>query len=226
MIAHRSIEWKAYGALDLCDSFMRWSARFAGDSLKQTTVKAMEQRSFLRVSGLSLLLLVGCGSDPMASTFPDDDASADADNDTGATDDSTSPVFDIPRSDTGTQFDVPPGTDAGTDRGMPTDRVTTTDTGSDTSTTTCPMSCSSNSECGGCRGPSDPPGSTYCCMSGLCLYMSGVCMDTPDVPMTGDGGDPDSSLDGGADGGVDADIDVPEAGLDIPEAGLDLGGGG
>jgi len=43
-----------------------------------------------------------------------------------------------------------------------------------TSTTTgmCPSSCGASAECGACRTPSDPAGSTYCCLSGLCIYSS------------------------------------------------------
>lgn len=200
-------------------------------SLVSNTVNAMIQRAFLRVSSLSLLLLAGCGSDPMASPFPEDDASTqDGDNDSGSTDDASMPSFDIPSADTVTQFDVPPNTD----RGGVTDRGTTdtggTDRGTPTDSSVCPSSCSSNAECGGCRGPSDPPGSTYCCMSGLCLYMSTMCVDTPDVPSTSDGGGDGGLDDGGVDGGLDVPEggldDIPEGGLDIPEVGLDLGGGG
>jgi hypothetical protein len=36
----------------------------------------------------------------------------------------------------------------------------------------CPSSCGASSDCGSCRTPSDPAGSTYCCLSGLCIYTS------------------------------------------------------
>lgn len=37
----------------------------------------------------------------------------------------------------------------------------------------CPSSCARDTECLPCLTPSDPGG--YCCISGLCLYMTGAC---------------------------------------------------
>ena len=68
-----------------------------------------------------------------------------------------------------------------------------------TSTGVCPSSCGTNGECGSCRSPSDPAGSAYCCLSGLCIYSTTACgtdaglvdLPTVDLPMT-DGAGPDA----------------------------------
>lgn len=72
------------------------------------------------------------------------------------------------------------------------------------STTTvgmCPPGCSASSDCNTCRTPTDPAGSTYCCLSGLCIYNSTSTCATDagfaDLP----------TLDGS--GGTDASFDVP-----------------
>ncbi len=55
----------------------------------------------------------------------------------------------------------------------------------------CPSSCRAESDCAPCRTPGDP--GNYCCISGLCLYMSGACMPVgTDVP----GSPGDATFDG------------------------------
>ncbi len=62
-------------------------------------------------------------------------------------------------------------------------------------TSVCPSSCGFDAECGPCRASTDPAGSGYCCVSGLCIFsMSGSCVvdsGLPDIPGLGDvaGGD-------------------------------------
>jgi hypothetical protein len=72
-----------------------------------------------------------------------------------------------------------------------------------TTTGVCPSSCSANGDCNSCRTPSDPSGSTYCCLSGLCIFnSSSTCgtdaglVDLPviDIPMS-DGAAADARLD-------------------------------
>jgi len=41
-----------------------------------------------------------------------------------------------------------------------------------TMTGVCPSSCGASADCNTCRTSSDPAGSTYCCLSGLCIYSS------------------------------------------------------
>lgn len=41
----------------------------------------------------------------------------------------------------------------------------------------CPSSCASNAQCLPCRTPTDP--GEYCCISGLCLYTTGMCAALP-----------------------------------------------
>ena len=64
----------------------------------------------------------------------------------------------------------------------------------------CPSSCGTSSDCGSCRTPSDPAGSTYCCLSGLCIYTSSstcgtdaglVDLPTIDLPMSDGSGSGD-----------------------------------
>jgi len=58
----------------------------------------------------------------------------------------------------------------------------------------CPSSCRAESDCAPCRAAGDP--GNYCCISGLCLYMTGACMSAPpDVPGTGGDAAPDGSVD-------------------------------
>jgi hypothetical protein len=155
------------------------------------------RQGFLRVLTVGLLFAAGCG-DGAESFPPENDAGAEQD---GGIDAGPLPSFDVPSTpqDTGT---VTP-----TDTGSVTPRDTgnRTDTGSTTPTDrggggggVCPPSCQTNADCNPCRDPSDPPGSEYCCMSGLCLYMNGMCSSNP----TGDGGTgPGPGGDGGADDG-------------------------
>lgn len=39
----------------------------------------------------------------------------------------------------------------------------------------CPSVCSSSVECESCGGPDDPPGTAWCCASGMCLATAGSC---------------------------------------------------
>jgi hypothetical protein len=67
----------------------------------------------------------------------------------------------------------------------------------------CPSGCSVNADCGSCRTPSDPAGSAYCCLSGLCIYSSTSCgtdaglVDAPviDLPAVDSSGGADAPLD-------------------------------
>ncbi len=58
----------------------------------------------------------------------------------------------------------------------------------------CPSSCRAESDCAPCRTAGDP--GNYCCISGLCLYMTGACMPAGVEPgPTGSEPPPDGSLD-------------------------------
>ncbi|MDB4928646.1 MAG: hypothetical protein JWM10_1130, partial [Myxococcaceae bacterium] len=64
----------------------------------------------------------------------------------------------------------------------------------------CPSSCGADVDCGPCRTSSDPDSVRYCCLSGLCISMTGVCpsemmMGNPDGGSTTDSGSttPDGS---------------------------------
>jgi hypothetical protein len=56
----------------------------------------------------------------------------------------------------------------------------------------CPSSCGADVDCNPCRTSSDPESVRYCCLSGLCISMTGVCpstmMGTPDGGATTDTG--------------------------------------
>jgi hypothetical protein len=60
----------------------------------------------------------------------------------------------------------------------------------------CPSSCRNESDCAPCRTPGDP--GNYCCISGLCLYMTGACgpVGGADSGPTG-GGDASPDTSGG-----------------------------
>jgi len=63
----------------------------------------------------------------------------------------------------------------------------------------CPSSCSSSSQCAVCATPGES--GTYCCVSGLCIYMSGstcnapVDSGLPDVELPTDSGSSDAAAD-------------------------------
>ncbi|MBL8601493.1 MAG: hypothetical protein JNK72_06180 [Myxococcales bacterium] len=80
-----------------------------------------------------------------------------------------------PPADTG---NVTPPTDTGNVT-PPADTGNVTPLDAGTMPAICPSSCTTSTACEPCRGPSDPPGSNYCCVSGLCLYMQGVCGSVP-----------------------------------------------
>lgn len=156
--------------------------------------------SLLRTFVAAALFSIGCG-DSVGSEFPPEtDGSTE---DTGELLDSgPSPTFDVPTTpiDSG----VPPRLDAGNprDTGNPIPRDTGNpnppqDTGGGGGGV-CPSSCAVAADCNPCRDPSDPPGSTYCCVSGLCLYMSGMCPSGGNTDAGGGGG---GGGDGGSDGG-------------------------
>ena len=106
--------------------------------------------------------LSACSDNTMTS-FPEEDASGAEDG----------PSFDIPRSDA--------SADVGTaDRGTTTDRGTPVDRGT---STVCPASCGASAECDPCRTTDTPPTVAYCCISGLCVSMTGTC------PAGNDGGE-------------------------------------
>ncbi len=153
----------------------------------------------LRSLFIASLLSMGCGdSGATGGDFPPEDGSTDADPGDGG-----APTFDVPPLDTGT-VEIDTGTrpvDTGVrpvDTGMTSVDTGVRDTGGGGGM--CPSSCATASQCSPCRDPSDPPGSMYCCISGLCLYMSGSCPSgTPDSG--GGGGTGDGGGGGGSDGG-------------------------
>lgn len=167
----------------------------------------MQRSSFLRALSLCLGVLVGCGADDPSMAFPEDDAAVEQDGAVVEMDAGEIPSFDVPGIDTGNpSFDV--GTDRGTprvDTGSTTDRGTTpVDTGTIStdrgSPMACPSSCGTDLDCNPCRTSSDPDTVRYCCLSGLCISMTGVCPSGMPMPGTDGGGAPGS--DGGADGSV------------------------
>ena len=187
----------------------------------------MRASTFLR-SALFVVMLAGCGDSNGGSGFtPEADAGEDVED---VTDSGPLPSFDVPVDNT--TPDVPTSIDASVDRPTTTDtgttdRPTTTDTGTtDRPTTTdtgspgmCPASCSNDGQCSPCAAPGET--GNYCCISGLCLYMSGAsAAPAPDrgTP-AGDGG-----ADGGGDGGADAGGDVP-GDADFGDTGGDAGAG-
>lgn len=144
-------------------------------------------------------LAVGCGADGGDISLPPEDDASMTDNDATVTDVGPTPTFDIPVVDRFTPVDT--GTDTGPrDTGNTPDtgpRDTGTDTGG--STGTCPSACAQSSDCNPCRASTDPPDFVYCCMSGICIPQTGMCMTTPPPPADGGMGD------GGDDGGLGAD---------------------
>jgi hypothetical protein len=138
------------------------------------------RRSAFQPLSLALLVMTlgACGDDTMTA-FPEEDASAQED----------APTFDVPSTDT--------GFDAGTDRGTGTDTSAPRDRGS-VETTVCPASCGASSECDPCRTADTPSTVQYCCISGLCVSMTGTC------PAFTDGGPGDAMPSDAAEGGADA----------------------
>jgi len=177
-----------------------------------TRVDSFTSSLFLRAA-FGIALLAGCGSE--ANSFPgDNDAEVTVD---ASTADTGGPLaFDIVPLDTGTStidtpqasFDVTSGAD------RPLIRPDVNMSRPDVSTSVCPSSCGSNADCNPCRSAGET--GNYCCISGLCLYMTDMCSSTvpSDVPPGGGGGD------GGGDGGV------PGGGGGDAGGGFDASGGG
>lgn len=163
----------------------------------------MQRSSFLRALSLCLGVLVGCGADDPSMAFPEDDAQVE-DGAMVEVDAGEVPSFDVPGMDRGN-----PTLDVGTDRGGgPVDTGSvSTDRGT---VMACPSACSADIDCDPCRTSTDPSTVRYCCLSGLCISMTGVCPGGMMMP-PGDGG-----TDGGADGGLPTDAST----------GTDAGGGG
>ena len=108
----------------------------------------------------------------------------------------------------------------GTDATAPADLTTVVDTGPISSTDggmsvvdtgpisstdrgplmICPSSCVTDVDCNPCRTSADPPSIRYCCLSALCISMTGMC------PNIGGGG-ADGGLGGGRDGGLGGGFD-------------------
>jgi len=139
-------------------------------------------------------LLAGCGDDPVPSFTPEDVSEESAED---ASDDTVLPDFDVPEFDNQTPPDLTPPRDRST---PPPDRSVTPDAPTpppDRSVAPpdnppagmCPASCRADGDCNPCATPGDP--GNYCCISGLCLYMTGACM----APA------PDGGSGPGADGG-------------------------
>lgn len=141
---------------------------------------SLSRTAFQRLSLALLVMTLGaCGDDPTTS-FPEEDATPQDD----------APAFDIPTTDT--------GFDAGTDRGPGTDTQPPRDRGTATETSICPSSCGASSECDPCRTSDTPSTVQYCCISGLCVSMTGTC------PAFTDGGPGDAMPADAAEGGADA----------------------
>jgi len=160
-------------------------------------------RTAFRRLGLALLVttLGACGDDP-TTAFPEEDATPQED----------APAFDIPTTDT--------GFDAGTDRGPGVDTQPPRDRGNPTETTVCPSSCGASSECDPCRTSDTPSTVQYCCISGLCVSMTGTC------PAFTDGGPGDAMPSDAAEGGADAPDptdDAPDPTDDAPDPTDDTG---
>jgi hypothetical protein len=136
--------------------------------------------------------LSACSDDTMMS-FPEEDAS-----------DQDAPSFDIPATDT--------GTDTGADRGSVNDVPVTRDRGA-AETMVCPASCGASAECDPCRTTDTPSTVQYCCISGLCVSMTGTC------PTSTDGGPGDAAPSDAAEGGADAPSfdDTPDPVGDVPD---------
>jgi len=154
------------------------------------------RQGLLRVLAVGLFFAAGCGG--AEGGFPaEEDASS---GDDASIDAGPLPTFDVPSTsqDNGSNPPADTGTNPPRDNGSvnpPTDNGVSQDRGGGGGV--CPPSCQSNADCNPCRDPSDPPGSEYCCMSGLCLYMNGACQSNP----TGDAGVPGGNDGGGDDGG-------------------------
>jgi hypothetical protein len=169
----------------------------------------MRGKVFLRFVLLGSIL-AGCGDDPVPSFTPEDASDEAAPKD--ATDDiGPPPDFDVPQFDNPTPPDLtspPDTTPPPPDRSMPPadttppppDRSVAPDA---VSPGMCPSSCRADGDCNPCATPGDP--GNYCCISGLCLYMTGACKaPAPDGGTTSpDGGDGGGGApgDGGGDGG-------------------------
>jgi hypothetical protein len=178
---------------------------------------------FLRAA-FGTLLLAGCGDD--ANSFPGD-YDADITTDASTTDTGGQLEFDIVQMDTVIPtIDTPP---VGVDRVTAVDRpVTRPDVNPprpDVPASVCPSSCGSNTDCNPCRSAGET--GNYCCISGLCLYMTDMCSSTvpSDVPPGGGGdGGGDGGLPGG--GGADGGFDGGGGGGADASGGFDTGGGG
>ena len=171
----------------------------------------MQRTTFLRALPLCLGVLMGCGADDPTMAFPDDDAAV-VDDTVTTTDPDAGPLptFDVPELDHGnpTVLDVP----ASVDRGVTVDRGTVVDNGVVSTdhggTMACPSSCSADDNCAPCRTSTDPASLRYCCLSGLCISMTGACPTTMGGGGTdggGGGGDGGGGDGGGGDGGGGAD---------------------
>ncbi|MEZ4390748.1 MAG: hypothetical protein R3A48_06590 [Polyangiales bacterium] len=165
-------------------------------------------------------LLAGCGDD--ANSFPTGDYDADLEVDAAI--DSGGPLeFDVVSTDiVSPQEDRAQPVDTFTPVDRPTPPVDNGPPPTDTPASVCPSSCGSNADCNPCRSPGET--GNYCCISGLCLYMTDMCSATvpSDVP-PGGGGDGGGG-DGGA-GGADAGAGLDAAGGADAAGGFDAGGG-
>ncbi len=175
----------------------------------------MQRSSFLLALSLCLGVVMGCGADDPSMAFPEDDAAVADDTAIVEMDAGVVPSFDVPVLDRGNAtLDIPidrgsrVDTGTSTDRGGPVDTgVVPTDRGGPVA---CPSSCTADLDCDPCRTSSDPSTVRYCCLSGLCISMTGVC--------------PSGMMTGGGDGGAGADAaGADAAGADA--AGADAAGG-
>ncbi len=127
-----------------------------------------------------MVTMLGACGDDATDVFPEEDANTAED----------APTFDVPTMDAGNDVGT---ADRGTSDTQRVDRGTVDRGGGD-----CPASCTTSAECDPCRTADTPDTVRYCCISGLCVSMTGSCS------VGGDGGTPDGTGDA-AEGGSPTD---------------------
>lgn len=151
---------------------------------------------FITITVVGLALGSGCSNGDSNTAFPDDVPSDGTD---GAID--LPGTMDLgPGTDTGGGgFDTgaPPPADTGTathDTGTAAHDTGTPPTDTGSSTGVCPPSCTYNSDCDSCWGPTEMHTGNFCCQSGICILSTTSCTaattdsGTPPVDAGGMGG--------------------------------------
>ena len=165
----------------------------------------------LRLAFVFAALGACSGDETDRSAFPDEDASAD-----------DAPLgFDVQSADA-------PRADAAADRGPVTTDRGFADRGA-SETTVCPASCTASADCNPCRTADTPSTVSYCCISGLCVSMTGTCPASPGDGGTGDANDGSSPGDAFDPGDTPDPTDTPpdptdDAGPPPDDVTSDLGG--